>query len=288
MFDGVHLGHRSLISQLTEQGRRRGLEPIVFTFDRHPLTLIAPETAPQLLTAAADRVSLIRSAGVDSVEVLTFDDSLRRLDARAFMTMLRDRYGVRALLMGFNHRFGCDRLCAFTDYASIGSSLDIEVIRASEWRDSSNGGVCSSAIRRGLRDGDVTRAAAMLGRPYSITGKVVGGRQIGRRLGYPTANIEPADPHQLIPVTGVYAVDVAMPDGSVRRGMANIGYRPTVDHCAKPQLSVEVHIIGWDGDLYGRSLTLRFVSRLRGEMRFDSLEALSERLALDREAALKA
>lgn len=289
MFDGVHLGHRSLIGELIGHGQSRGLRPVVFTFDRHPLALISPDRAPLSLGSTAERVSLIRSAGIEDVEVLTFDQQLRSLDARGFITMLRDRYDVRAMLMGFNHRFGSDRLQDFGEYAAIGASLGVEIIRASEWsHDACDENICSSGIRRALQRGDVGCAAMMLGRPYSLAGKVVGGQRLGRRLGFPTANIEPVEVRQQIPAAGVYAVDVAMPDGTVRRGMVNIGYRPTVDRSAEPALSIEVHIMDWDGDLYGSMLSLGFLSRLRGEMRFDSLEALKEQLSRDREDALKA
>lgn len=289
MFDGVHLGHRSLIGELICHARRLRLEPVVFTFDRHPLTLISPGSAPASLASLNERVAFIRSAGVSDVEVLTFDPRLRALDARGFITMLRDRYDVRALLMGFNHRFGSDRLTDFGDYEAIGVSLGVAVIRASEWRrEAFDGEICSSGIRRALKDGDVRRAAMMLGRPYTLAGEVTGGRRLGRRLGFPTANIVPAWNGQQIPATGVYAVDVTMPDGTVRRGMVNIGYRPTVDRSDDPALSVEVHVIGWNGDLYGKTLKLAFLSRLRGEMRFDGVDALKEQLSRDRDDAIDA
>lgn len=289
MFDGVHLGHCSLLSELRRLGQERGLTPAVFTFDRHPLQIICPDKAPASLSPIAERVKRLHDAGVTDVVILTFDNELRALDARSFITMLHDRYGVRAILMGFNHRFGSDRLKDFADYAAIGRELGVEILRGEEWS-SGNGAqsVSSSSVRRALGEGDMALAADMLGRPYSISGKVVGGREIGRKIGFPTANITPAEATCQLPAPGVYAVDVTMPDGTVRRGMLNIGVRPTVDHSANPALTIEVNIIDWDGDLYGKTLTLTFISRLRGEMRFADLDSLRTQLTHDREAALLA
>lgn len=289
MFDGVHLGHRSLLMELKDNALSRGLKTAVFTFDRHPSAIIDPEKTPPALTSVSERVELLRSVGIDDVEVLCFDEALRSLDARSFMTLLRDRYGVKALLMGFNHSFGSDRLKDFDDYAAIGASLGVEVVRAREWsHEACACNICSSAIRQALLRGDVELATLMLGRPYSFKGVVAEGRRIGRTIGFPTANIETEDRPRLVPAPGVYAVDVKMPGGVVRRGMLNIGVRPTVDHSPEPKQTIEVHVIDWSGDIYGKELNLSFISRLRGEMRFDSLEELRKRLESDREEALKA
>ena len=289
MFDGVHLGHCSLLSELKRLGAERGMATAVFTFDRHPLSIISPDKAPASLSPLDERVKRLLAAGVDDVEVLAFDGQLRALDARSFITMLRDRYGVRAILMGFNHRFGSDRLKNFADYAAIGRELGVEIVRGEEWSSGEGAhSVSSSSVRRALGEGNMKLAAEMLGRPYSISGKVVGGRRIGRKIGFPTANLQPDEATCQLPAPGVYAVDVAMPDGTVRRGMLNIGVRPTVDHSDCPALTIEVNIIGWDGDLYDSRLTLSFISRLRGEMRFADLDALRTQLTRDREAALQA
>lgn len=287
MFDGVHLGHCSLLSDLKRLGDERGLVPTVFTFDRHPLGLISPDRAPSSLIPLAERIRRLHDAGVADVEVLTFDDKLRALDARSFITMLRDRYGVRAILMGFNHRFGSDRLQDFADYEAIGRELGVEIMRGEEWCGSEHS-VSSSSVRRALSEGDVKLAATMLGRPYGISGTVVGGHKIGREIGFPTANIRPDEATCQLPAPGVYAVDVTMPDGLVRRGMLNIGVRPTVDYSDSPELTIEVNIIDWDGDVYGNRLSLTFISRLRGEKRFEGIDELRRQLSLDRLAALQA
>lgn len=286
MFDGVHSGHRHLLAELASLGRRLGLRPLAVTFADHPLRIVRPTAAPPLLTDAPEKERLLRAEGVD-VAVLNFDSALRRLSAREFMVMLRDRFGARALLLGFNNHFGHDRLTDIEEYRRIGRELGMTVERAGEWRHATESRVSSSAVRGLLLDGDVERAAALLGRRYRLSGRVVHGKELGRRLGYPTANVEPGSESLLIPADGVYAAIVTLPDGTRRPGMLNIGHRPTVDSPDAP-VSIEVHIIGYDGDLYGRQVTIEFVRRLRGERRFDSLGELRDALAADARATVAA
>ncbi len=290
MFDGVHRGHIALFERLRSEADRLGMQPCVVTFGHHPLSLIDPAKAPAMLMTPDDKAAAIRHCGIDRVIMLDFDSNLRALTAAGFMTLLRDRYGVKALLMGFNHRFGSDRIGSFSAYREIGRQLGIEVILADEMRDQSepDARICSSAIRSAIAAGDIKSAAKMLGRRYSIAGKIMAGKQLGRTIGFPTANIELIDNEMLLPANGVYAVDVAMPDCSVTRGMLNIGVRPTVDTSADPKPSVEVHIIGWNGDLYGQRLRVEFISRLRDERRFDSIDALKSQLGDDLRNAMDA
>jgi len=285
MFDGVHLGHQWLLRNLIAEAGRMGLEPVVFTFDRHPLEVLAPEKAPFYLMPLADKVAMVKACGINDVEVLTFDESLRSQAASQFVAYLSDVYGVSAIMMGFNHSFGSDRLTDFNDYLKVGKSLGVEMIKGDEWCGSAARvrRVCSSSIRRVLADGDMSGAAEMLGRQYEISGVVVAGKQLGRKIGFPTANISPGEPRQLIPASGVYAVDVELDSGEQRRAMLNIGVRPTVDTSADAPVSIEVHIIGWSGDLYGKTVKIRFVRRLRDERRFPSVEALRDQLRLDLE-----
>lgn len=288
MFDGVHRGHLSLVRRLIDETRERSLTPTVFTFDRHPLSLITPDRAPALLTTVGEKAAKLRQAGVADVEVLSFDEALRALTAEGFLRMLRDRYGVKALLMGFNHRFGSDRISRIEDYEAIGLRLGVEIVRADELRDSSlPESVSSSAIRDALSRGDVAAAARMLGYHYSLRGKVVAGRQLGRTIGFPTANLEFADSGLMVPGAGVYAVDVTIPDGGCRRGMMNIGRRPTVDFSSRPAVTAEVHVIDWSGNLYGKEISVEFLDRIRDEMRFPDIEALRRRITADRDCALK-
>lgn len=287
MFDGVHRGHAALIGQLTDEAARQGLRSGIVTFDRHPLEVIAPEAAPKLLMTPDDKIAALHGLGIEDVFVLQFDDSLRALTAEKFMIMLRDRYDASTLLMGFNHRFGSDRLTDINDYKKIGDRLGIEVIGGDELRDADRQmvPVSSSSIRKAVAVGDMKEARRMLGRPYQISGTVVAGRQIGRQIGFPTANLKVGD-RLLLPGKGVYAVDVIMPDGDTKRGMMNIGRRPTVDKSADPATTIEIHIIGWDGELYGKEIAVQPLKRLRDEMRFNSVKSLRKQLEADRNLSL--
>lgn len=222
---------------------------------------------------------------------MPFDDALRLTSAAGFLDLLRDRYGVRALLLGFNNRFGHDAPRDFAAYARLGREAGVEIHLATECA-----GASSSAVRALLAEGDAAGAAAMLGRPYTLTGHVETGRRIGRTIGFPTANVRPDDARRLVPAPGVYAcrATVGAADGSggnagnpgcaVFPAMVNIGRRPTIGEGL--DTTVEAHLIGLDANLYGREVTLEFVERLRAERRFDSLDALAAQLDADRAATL--
>ena len=326
MFDGVHSGHRYLLDQLRLQAAERSLKPLVITFTNHPLAVIAPEKAPRLLTSPLEKAALIRREGFlgDEILLLPFDEKLRSTSAAGFLGMLRGRFGCAALLMGFNNRFGHDAPSDFASYKQLAANAGIELIQARELP--AREGVSSSEIRRLIAAGEVADAAALLGRPYSLTGTVVRGKALGRTLGFPTANLH--TPSTLIlPAPGVYAATATIAPPPFSSGtnplfssqassetnpgapfpstvasrkasskaevsypaMVNIGSRPTVDDPGAP-LSVEAHIIGLpEGtNLYDCRLTLSLVDRLRSERRFASLEALRAQLLLDRAAALEA
>lgn len=282
MFDGVHRGHVHLLRQLREVAAARGLKPVAFTFSDHPLSVIAPQRVPELLMPAGRRVEALRRESVEAV-VMDFAD-VRSLTASEFMRKLAREYDVRMLVMGFNHGFGCDRINDFETYRRLGAEAGLEVLRASEV-----GGptVSSSLVRKAVAGGDVAVAGKLLGRHYELAGVVVPGRRLGRKLGFPTANIKPCDSRQLVPAEGVYAC-YAVVGSREYPAMVNIGRRPTVDRSAHPERSIEAHIIGFDGDLYAQALDLRFVERLRGEIDFGSLDALKAGLECDRAAVLKA
>ncbi len=304
MFDGVQSGHRYLLDQLRLQAAERSLKPLVITFTNHPLSVIAPDKAPRLLTLPLEKAALIRREGFlgDEILLLPFDEKLRSTSAAGFLGMLRGRFDCAALLMGFNNRFGHDAPGDFASYKQLAANAGIELIQARELP--AREGVSSSEIRRLIAAGEVADAAALLGRPYTLTGTVVRGKALGRTLGFPTANLH--TPSTLIlPAPGVYAATatiapplfpsiVASRQASSKAelsypAMVNIGSRPTVDDPGAP-LSVEAHIIGLpEGTtLYDCRLTLSFVDRLRSERRFASLEALRAQLLLDRAAALEA
>lgn len=284
-FDGIHLGHRSLIDFVGAVAAERGLRPVAVTFTGCPLEHLRPGSEPKLLSSAADRLDgLRRLLGADGVIALEFNRDLASMTAREFMTMLRDRYGVKLLVAGFNNRFGSDRDKTFDDYVTIGRELGLEVMKAPEYK--ARSGVSSSAIRKAVGEGRVADAAEMLGRRYAIDGIVAAGRRVGRTIGFPTANLQPIDGRKLVPGGGVYAAWAVVDDEERYPAMVNIGTRPTVSDDGRQ--TIEANLIGFDGDLYGRRLRLEFVERLRGERRFDSLDDLKLRLEADRREALTA
>lgn len=273
-YDGVHLGHQALIAAAREEARD-GEPVVVLTFDPHPSTVLAPLRAPALLTSIARRTELLRAYGADAVEVATFDRAFAAQTADAFITsILRERLDARAVVVGPDFRFGRDRA---GDLGTLrGAGLAVREVAPVE-RD---GGVVSSTrIREALREGRVEDAARWLGRVHEVDGRVVAGDRRGRTLGFPTANLACAA-GALVPADGVYAV-VARLDGALVRGVANLGVRPTVE----AGRSVEAHFFDFDADLYGRALRLGFVTRLRGERRFDGLDALKAQIALDAQQA---
>ncbi len=280
MYDGVHPGHRFLIDYLRVEARSRGLVPSVVTFSRHPLSLVRPLETPPLLTSLEDRVRLLGEAGADDVIMLSFNDSLRTMTAAEFLSMLRRKFGIDALVLGFNNRFGHDRVEGLDQYRAIGEEAGVGVIPAPEYL-SGNHPVNSSAIRRKLMDGRPDEAARLLGRNYALRGQVVNGRHMGRSLGYPTANIKPLDAQALIPKAGVYAAWVTTPDGVRRRAMVNIGFRPTMTDPEDRELSVEAHILDYTGYLYDEEVVVEFTDFLRPERQFETPDKLRSQLASD-------
>lgn len=280
MFDGVHRGHIFALRQLESEAARRGLTPAVFTFSAHPLSLIAPSKAPRLLSAASERADLIRDLiPAAEVVILELDPALLALTAREFLDMLHRDYGVDAFAMGFNNHIGSDRASA-ADLADA----PVPVLALAEAPAETQ--LCSTAARNAIARGSIDEANNILGRRWRFRGRVVHGKQLGRKIGFPTANIEPVDSSVIIPPSGVYAVDVTLPAGTVARGMANIGVRPTVDAAGAP-VSFEVHILDFSGNLYGEVIEVSFLRLLRNEKHFSSIEELREQLAGDAELAKK-
>jgi riboflavin kinase/FMN adenylyltransferase len=274
VFDGVHRGHAYLFAQLREACRERRLRPVAITFAEHPLRLIAPTKVPQLLASRRETFAAIEACGVEPL-VLTFDEELRRLTAREFMAMIRRRYGVELLMLGFNNRIGCDAGLSAADYRRLGEEEGVEVMVAAPYPDAE---VSSSLLRQLIREGQVDRAAALLGRAPAVEGRVVSGRRLGRTIGFPTANVEP-DPAVVIPGSGVYAARALN-----RMAVVNIGMRPTVEG---HHLTIEAHIDDFSGDLYGSHLRLEFLRKLRDEQCFSSVEQLRQAIANDLSEARK-
>ncbi|MDE6577916.1 MAG: riboflavin biosynthesis protein RibF [Muribaculaceae bacterium] len=277
-FDGVHLGHAAVLKLVRDIADEKGFEPIAITFDRHPLSLIAPQRAPAAITSIERKEKLIRRLGVTPV-IVPFDETLRSTTAAEWMRLLRERYDVKALIVGYDNTFGSDGInYSISDYRSLGERLGIEVIEASVVD-----GVSSSAVRKNIEKGNVAEVKNMLGRPFSLSGIVVEGNKLGRTIGFPTANILPS-PGIIIPGRGAYAARVILPDGKKVDAMVNIGVRPTIRR--GNESTIEAHLINWKGDLYGDRIRIEFYSRLRDEEQFKSIDALRKQLKLDLENTL--
>ena len=332
-FDGVHRGHQFVLCRLLAEAQRCGMTPLVVTFREHPLRVLRPDKAPALLSDFEERLNLIRANGIENIEVLDFSE-VQPLTAAAFMQLLHRHYDVSRLLMGYDHRFGCDRLTDAAAYIAAGKEANIEVsfLEAANLQQlavssqqsarvetvnepspstfnfqlstSLGGGageavVSSTKIRKLIQEGSIEQANYLLGHPYMLCGKVVEGNMIGRRLGFPTANLDVFRSGKVIPANGVYEVTVsdisnqisAISDfersnltakrsnsETVFRGVMNIGNNPTVGN---HDCTCEVHLLDFTGDLYGKTLSVALVRRIREERHFDSLDSLRQQIAED-------
>lgn len=278
-FDGVHLGHVAMIAELREAADKAGLPLAVVTFARHPRLLFDGECEPFLLTAENERLYLLEAAGVERIFLLDFDTCMASMSAERFMhEILADRLGVKLLGVGYDHRFGkpCEGEC-FECYAKYGNDAGIDVIKLSPYSLEGRN-ISSTMVRRAVADGDMATASELLGHPYTISGTVVHGAGIGRLIGFPTANIQPGDDMKLLPPDGVYEVS-AVVDGACFKGVMNIGVKPTVS--AASLRTVEVHLIGFSGDIYGKDIVVDVVRRIRGEIRFYDTSALKRQIKAD-------
>ena len=274
-FDGVHQGHRHLLRQLEGLAAANRLVPMAVTFDCHPRTVVQKNFVPSLLTTQEEKLALLSEAFSGEVVVLPFTQELSTLSAREFMaSVLREKLNTELLLMGYNHHFGHGGGTQ-EEYQAWGRETGIKVCLADALEGEK---VSSSRIRDLISLGDIEKANTMLGYPYFMTGKVTEGKQIGRRIGFPTANLSLPE-QKLLPACGVYAVWVIMPDGTKRGGMLCIGHRPTIE--TNGDVSVEVHIFEYDGSLYGDTISIDFIGKLREEQHFASLADLQNQLIQD-------
>ncbi|MDE6324398.1 MAG: riboflavin biosynthesis protein RibF [Paramuribaculum sp.] len=280
MFDGVHRGHRSLLERVVVEARVRSLRAAAVTFSAHPASVVDPGRIIPMLCSRRECCDRLLEGGIDDVIMLDFTEDLRRMTSRDFMAMLHRDYGVRALVVGFNNRFGSDREHGFDDYMRFGAEVGVDVAGAEELPEPD---VSSSRIRELIARGNVGEAADRLGFPYSVEGTVGSGRQIGRTIGFPTANVVPSDRSLIVPGGGVYAAmveDLSHNPGEKVRAMVNIGSCPTVNSDSAVR-TIEAHLIGYEGDLYGHRLRIDFVGRMRPEKPFESLESLQRQLSAD-------
>ncbi|MBW1992551.1 MAG: bifunctional riboflavin kinase/FAD synthetase [Deltaproteobacteria bacterium] len=283
-FDGVHLGHRAILTRVAARARELGSQPVALTFEPHPAKVLRPEVPLPLLTTAEQKFQLLKEAGMEAVVVLPFTREFSNLSARDFVVQyFVERLRAREVVVGHDYSFGRNREGNIELLKELGQTLGFTVQVV--WAVEVNGAVVSSSlIRAMLRLGKVEKAAELLGRPYSVTGVVILGKGRGAKLlGIPTANIQPDN--DLLPASGIYAVMVRWGE-EVLPGVANIGTCPTFD--GQESLSLEVHLFDFAGNLYGERLGVEFVARLREERRFPSVEALAAQIRADISAAKEA
>ncbi len=277
-FDGVHLGHQAILRRTVELAKARGALSAVITFEPHPRTVLGRPEEGRLLTSAEHKLQLIEAEGIDVCIVVKFDRSFADIDAEAFVTdLLSAKFRIQAIIVGTTSRFGKNASGNARFLQECGERLgfDVEIgdsVRVDKMV------VNSSVVRTLVQGGELDQAAAFLGRPYSLLGTVVQGATRGRRVGYPTANLDPHN--EVVPPSGVYAVRVGLA-GRVLGGVLNIGYRPTFEDPDQVSQVVEVHLLDFDEPIYGRELEAIFVKKLREELRFDSVELLREQIRSD-------
>ena len=283
-FDGVHTGHRHVIRQLVEAAAVRGVESMVITFWPHPRNVLQKEARDlRLLTTLKQKKEILLDLGVDHIEVLSFTKDFSTMTAEEYLReVVIGEYGGTAILLGYDNRIGCDAKDA--DYvARKAEELGLEVIRTDAVQLQMGHAVSSTKIRARLAEGDVTAAAEMLGYRYSLHGVVVAGNRLGRTIGFPTANMQLYEPLKLIPANGVYFVRVHTLEREFY-GMCNIGCRPTVSE--GNARTIETNIFAFDEDIYGLDMEISFISKIRDEARFSSLEDLRAQLEKDRDTCL--
>lgn len=282
-FDAVHLGHLEVISAVTDAARERSLSSVVITFDRHPLSVIAPERRPHDLVSAAQKRELLASAGVDAVLELQFDHQFSRQSPEAFIRdVLLGAVGARVVLVGPDCRFGADGAGTFVTLVEAGDRLGFEVQRLEPFVSDADTVASSTGIRQKLAEGDVVAAERMLGRHPLVRSVVVHGQKRGRALGYPTANLDPAL-EGFVPADGVYAGYLRIVDdghrGERMPSAISVGNNPTFD--GVPEKQVEAFVLDRTLDLYDRTVEVEFVDRVRGMAKFDTLNALIDQMADD-------
>lgn len=283
-FDGVHRGHRALIDDVRKRAADMGAASAVVTFDRHPASVVRPDSAPKLLTDLDQKLELLAATGIDYVLVVPFDAHRSQEPAADFVDdVLINRLNVQAVVVGHDFHFGKDRQGDVNFLREVGARKGFEVVEYEPFL--CDGSIISStAIRKALNDGDVVHAHALLGRAHEVRGVVVMGDGRGRELGFPTANIH-VPSEILVPKDGVYGGEYVLPDGSVKRTAISVGTRP--QFYEDGICLVEAYVLDFDGDLYGQHATVRFVHRVRGQEKFSGIDELIHQIARDVESVRK-
>ncbi|TDE17470.1 bifunctional riboflavin kinase/FAD synthetase [Dyadobacter psychrotolerans] len=282
-FDGVHIGHKKILSRLREISQLSGGETVVLTFWPHPRTVVSEDSQSlQLLSTIEEKIELFAQLGIDHLAIIPFTRSFSELSSEDFIhQILVDKIGTKKLVIGYDHRFGKNREGSFEFLKQNCSQYGFEVEEIPR-QDIEDMAISSSRIRKALVTGQIHEANELLGRQYNISGTVVKGKQLGRTIGFPTANVHPDESYKLIPQNGVYVIKATYKDETFK-GMLNIGVRPTVDGTSK---TIEAHLFDFDKEIYGEELQLELLHYLRPEQKFDGLPSLMARIKLDREEAL--
>lgn len=281
-FDGVHLGHQRVLQDLKQKAHQTGAKSVVISFEPHPRIYFDPHTDLRLLNTTAEKIDLLAQQGIDSLILQKFDQNFAAQSPEKFIQKLVKNLNMKDLLIGYDHRFGKDRQGSYDFIRSLEDKYHFKTHKIEPVMQN-NLDLSSTIIRQALKAGQVELAQQYLGYPYFLTGLVVKGHQLGRQLGFPTANIEVQDSHKLIPKQGVYIVK-SLIDGHPVYGMMNIGVRPTIN--GKKQI-LEIHFFDFNQDLYGRQIPVYFLKRLRDEKKFPNLEALKNQLQKDAGQARK-
>jgi riboflavin kinase/FMN adenylyltransferase len=283
-FDGVHMGHQAIFNIMKQEAETIDGETVVITFYPHPRIVLGLDSEYlKFINTQEKKINRLEESGIDHLIIVSFNKEFAGISSEEFINdLVVEKIHPKIVVTGFDHHFGKDRGGSFDMLSKIGEEKGFKVIKV-EAQYVNDVPVSSTKIRKLLNSGAVLAANNFLGYEYSITGKVVKGKSIGRNIGFPTANIEVADEYKLIAAVGVYACRVTYM-GKLYKGMCNIGYRPTVDH---GDLTIEVHIFDFDQQIYGEEITIIFVDRMRDERKFDSLTELSQQLKRDKENTLK-
>ena len=283
-FDGVHLGHQALIGNIVQTARERNMSSAVVTFRCHPRQVLHNNYCPHLINSFEEWMQHLSETELDYCIVLDFTQDMSMLSARQFISFLAEDYGISCLYVGYDHRFGHNRLEGFSDYVRYGKELGVDIIRAQAYHPGGKH-VSSSVVRTLLSQGKVEEAASLLTYSYCLEGEMIEGHKLGRELGFPTANLTFTDNNKIIPANGVYAVRVQLPNGSLKNGMLNIGTRPTVSNGS--DRSIEVNLFDFSGNLYGCVLKVFLIAFLREEERFSNIEKLIAKIQKDKEHTLR-
>jgi len=284
IFDGVHRGHRSLLESLVTRANEAGSESVVITFTPHPRLVLEPKSINlSFLTTMDEKIRLLEDANVDHLIIIEFNEQFSRINACDFVReILVEKIGAKHLIIGFNHHFGRSGLGDFDTIKQCAEPLGF-IVEQVQGLHTEEGAISSSSIREALLSARLDEANRWLGYNYSLSGTIVQGRQIGRSIGFPTANIVPDYQYKLVPANGVYAVEVFL-GGIKYRGMLSIGTNPTVNSDQKRR-SIEVHIINFEDCIYGKPISVTFRKRLRDEIKFDNTDQLARQMNIDKELA---